>query len=146
MDIRPDYKEGTLERFYDFLREQSLTQDLYSASNIDLLNSIMDILETAKQDNKLEVNQLSIRRVEAIRQFRKKFAKTVFTTRKSYGWSQEQLALRSGLDRSSIAKIESMQRNASTEAMISLLTALNINIEFIPMEEITESCGGGLEV
>lgn len=74
------------------------------------------------------------RRFEATYLFRKKLAKTVFLTRKSYGWSQEQLAMRSGLDRSTIAKIEGMQRNASVGAMIALLAALDIDIDFTPRE------------
>ena len=58
---------------------------------------------------------------------RYKFGRRVRAIRKTYGWSQEELAARCGLDRTYVSGIERGVRNPTLE-IIGIL-ALNLNVE-----------------
>ena len=70
---------------------------------------------------------------------RQLFGKRLRTIRKSMGWSQERLALESGLDRTYVGSIERGNRNISLLNICKLARALNIVpselIKFDPQEE-----------
>jgi transcriptional regulator with XRE-family HTH domain len=59
---------------------------------------------------------------------KKKFGKKVKLLRTNKGWSQEQLALNAGLDRTYIPSIEKGERNVSITVIEKIATALGVNI------------------
>lgn len=63
--------------------------------------------------------------------FNSYFAQCLVSQRKRLGMTQESLAKKSGVNRVTIAKIESFQRLASTEVILKLADALNLEIQFI---------------
>ncbi|MCE2681241.1 MAG: helix-turn-helix domain-containing protein [Burkholderiales bacterium] len=66
----------------------------------------------------------------------KAFGKRVAFLRKARGWSQERLALESGLARSYLGGIENGKRNLSLSNIIKLSLTLNIPVsEFFPISE-----------
>ena len=58
----------------------------------------------------------------------KKFAGRLKNLRESKGFSQEELAFRSHLDRTYISRIESEKRNPSLKSLYKLATALEISL------------------
>lgn len=73
-----------------------------------------------------------IPKVELMRfRFNARFARCLVQRREELKLTQEALAERSGVNRVTIAKIESFQRLASTEIILKLLDALNMDIQFI---------------
>ncbi len=60
--------------------------------------------------------------------FRKEFGLRVRKHRKSLGFSQEELAERSGLHRNYISDVERGRRNLSLDALLRLAKGLGINI------------------
>ena len=60
--------------------------------------------------------------------FRKEFGHRVRIHRKSLGFSQEELAERSGLHRNYISDVERGRRNLSLDALLRLAKGLSINI------------------
>lgn len=63
--------------------------------------------------------------------FNANFAQCLVRRRKELGLTQEALANKSGVNRVTIAKLESYQRLASTEIILKLLDALNMEIQFV---------------
>lgn len=63
--------------------------------------------------------------------FNARFARCLVQRRKELGLTQEALANKSGVNRVTIAKLESFQRLASTEVILKLLDALNMEIQFV---------------
>jgi transcriptional regulator with XRE-family HTH domain len=60
---------------------------------------------------------------------KQKFGEKVKSVRKNLGWSQEKLALKSGLDRTYIPSIEKGERNVSIEVIEKIANAFEINIK-----------------
>ena len=60
--------------------------------------------------------------------FNIQFAKSVIEQRKRLGWTQEELAEKSGVNRVTIAKIEKFQCQAGIDVVLKLLNALNLDI------------------
>lgn len=63
--------------------------------------------------------------------FNIQFSKCLVKRRKMLGLTQEDLAKKSGVNRVTIAKIETRQRLASMDIILKLLHALNLEIQFI---------------
>lgn len=63
--------------------------------------------------------------------FNARFAQCLVQRRKEMGLTQEALAEKSGVNRVTIAKLESFQRLASTEVILKLLDALDMEIQFV---------------
>ena len=63
--------------------------------------------------------------------FNASFAQCLVRRRKELGLTQEALANKSGVNRVTIAKLESYQRLASTEIILKLLDALDMEIQFV---------------
>ena len=63
--------------------------------------------------------------------FNARFAQCIIEQRKRLGMTQDDLAKKSGVNRTTIAKIESHQRLASTEVILKLIAALNLDIQFV---------------
>lgn len=63
--------------------------------------------------------------------FNARFAQCLVERRKELGLTQEALAKKSGVNRVTIAKLESFQRLASTEVILKLLDALDMEIQFV---------------
>lgn len=59
------------------------------------------------------------------------FSNCVREQRKTLGWTQNELAEKSGVNRVTIAKIEMQQRTVSVEVMLKLLQALGMTIQFV---------------
>lgn len=55
------------------------------------------------------------------------FGQRIRTLRHAMGWSQEDLAERTGLDRTYISSVERGQRNISLNNIAALATALEVN-------------------
>ena len=65
--------------------------------------------------------------------FKESFSYLVWKARRQQGWTQEELSMRSGVDRTTIAKIEQLKRDPSLETVLRLSRALNLNLN---IEEI----------
>lgn len=63
--------------------------------------------------------------------FNARFSQCITSQRKKLGLTQEELANKSGVNRVTIAKLETHQRLASMEVVLKLLTALNMEIQFV---------------
>lgn len=61
----------------------------------------------------------------------KKFGKRVRQTREEKGWSQEQLSIEAGLDRSYVGGIERGDRNPSLKNIAKIAHALEIPISVL---------------
>lgn len=57
------------------------------------------------------------------------FAFLVWKERNKRGWSQDQLSEKSGVDRTSIVKIEQLTRDPSLDAVIRLARVLELNVD-----------------
>ena len=55
------------------------------------------------------------------------FGRNVRQTRKSKGWTQEQLAFEAGVKRAYLSEIENGQRNVSLDVVEKLATALGVS-------------------
>lgn len=64
------------------------------------------------------------------------FSKRIKERRKNLGWTQDELAKRSGVNRVTIAKIEMQQRTVSVEVMLKLLYALGLGIQFVDLTDL----------
>ena len=62
------------------------------------------------------------------------FADCLVRRRKELGWTQDKLAEESGINRVTIAKLETYQRMASIETMLKLLHTLGMKVQFIESE------------
>ena len=58
------------------------------------------------------------------------FADCLVKRRKELGWSQDKLAEESGINRVTIAKLETYQRVAGIETVLKLLHTLGMKIQF----------------
>lgn len=63
--------------------------------------------------------------------FNARFSQCITARRKSLGLTQEALADKSGVNRVTIAKLETYQRLASTDIILKLLDALDLDIQFV---------------
>lgn len=63
------------------------------------------------------------------------FAECLVRRRSELGWTQDRLAEESGVNRVTIAKIETFQRPASIDIMLKLLYALGLQIQFVEADE-----------
>lgn len=59
------------------------------------------------------------------------FSKCIIHKRRELGWTQEELAKRSGVNRVTIAKLEKFQRTASMDVVLKLLYALGMELQFV---------------
>lgn len=66
--------------------------------------------------------------------FSLEFAECLVKRREELGWTQEQLAEESGVNRVTIAKLETFQRMASVEVMLKLLHTLGMKIQFVEVD------------
>lgn len=65
----------------------------------------------------------------------KKFAERLINLREAKGLTQEQLALKSNLDRTYIGRIERQERNPSLRSLYKISVALNISLsELVDLE------------
>lgn len=65
--------------------------------------------------------------------FSMNFAKCVIQKRQELGWTQEELAEQSGVNRVTIAKLEKFHRTASIDVVLKLLYALRMEIKFVDL-------------
>lgn len=63
--------------------------------------------------------------------FNARFSQCITSQRKKLGLTQEALADKSGVNRVTIAKLETHQRLASTDVILKLLDALDLEIQFV---------------
>ena len=63
--------------------------------------------------------------------FNARFSQCITSQRKKLGLTQEALADKSGVNRVTIAKLETHQRLASTDVILKLLDALDLDIQFV---------------
>lgn len=63
--------------------------------------------------------------------FNARFSQCIISQRKKLGLTQEALADKSGVNRVTIAKLETHQRLASTDVILKLLDALDLDIQFV---------------
>lgn len=67
--------------------------------------------------------------------FQAQLSKSIFCQRKRLNITQVELSRLSGVDRSMIAKIEKINQPPTLETAIKLLSALNMDVAIIPLEE-----------
>ena len=65
--------------------------------------------------------------------FQGQISKSIFYQRKKLNLTQEELSKISGVDRSMIAKIETVKQPPTLETAIKLLSALNMGIAICPL-------------
>ena len=65
------------------------------------------------------------------------FGRNVRQTRKSRGWTQEQLAFEAGVKRAYLSEIENGQRNVSLDVVEKLATALDVSPDSLMLPKIT---------
>lgn len=69
--------------------------------------------------------------------FNANFAQCLIKRRTELGLTQAALAEKSGVCRVTIAKLETLQRLVSTEVILKLLDALDLEIQFVPRDSET---------
>lgn len=101
----------------------------------------MDITKESNMDNNITgktTSDLFFNRLPLENQlkflFSNEFAECLVTRREELGWSQDRLAEESGVNRVTIAKIETFQRTASIDIVLKLLYALGMKIQFVKDE------------
>lgn len=65
------------------------------------------------------------------------FGRNVRQTRKSRGWTQEQLAFEAGVKRAYLSEIENGQRNVSLDVVEKLATALDVSPDSLMLPKIS---------
>lgn len=65
------------------------------------------------------------------------FGRNVRQTRKSKGWTQEQLAFEAGVKRAYLSEIENGQRNVSLDVVEKLATALDVSPDRLMLPKIS---------
>lgn len=96
---------------------------------MEQLNNPQDVRMRYLLDD-LEVESLSPEE-ELLFRFNRYISHCILTQRKKLNLTQEELAQKSGVSRITISAIEKRKRVVSTEILLKLLEALNLNICFI---------------
>ena len=68
--------------------------------------------------------------------FNARFSQCITSQRKKLGLTQEALADKSGVNRVTIAKLETRQRLASTDVILKLLDATDLDIQFVERNKL----------
>ena len=94
----------------------------------------MDNKITGRTESDLFFNKLSLENQLRFL-FCNDFAECLVKRREELGWTQDRLAEESGVNRVTIAKLETFQRAASVDVMLKLLHTLGMRIQFVKADE-----------
>ena len=139
--IGSDYLKNSLQkqRYYiEYLKYMStilkscLTHSIYKQQGEDYSKYFLLILKSESQILKEEKRKIKYNL------FCTNLSRFIYYQRKAFDWTQEELSNESGVNRSSIAKIETLKQIPTIETLFCLLTSLNADILLVASETTKE--------
>lgn len=137
---RYNLKRCNYKFYLYFCGEKNIYNKVYQQAILQKYNSLYNIVLDKQQINldalsdseSTNVSQEELQQKMYSDLFRSIVSKYIFTWREKNHITQAELAKRSGVDRSMIAKIEKLQQTASVDTTIKLLSTIGANLLIIP--------------
>lgn len=126
-----DYLKGSLQKERQYIEyseymstvlKSCLAHSIYKQQTEDYFKCFMLSLESDSQTAKEEKKKIKYKF------FCTNLSRFIYRQRKARNWTQEELSDKSGVNRSSIAKVETLKQIPTLETLFCLLTGLNADI------------------
>lgn len=132
-----------------FCKEENINKNIFY---LELLQEYIALYDAAFDKDKIDLDLLISHKTEDQDSFMKEYrsqlqsqlfrsilSKYIYTWRNQNNITQNELAKRSGVDRTMIAKIERLQQTASLDTTIKLLNATNASLMILPEGQVCKN-------